>query len=68
MPQPEATRDISSAAAAKSRSGKTLIKVLETVSGRHGLIRRAAGYEREVAQGRSFRDVMPERDAGTFWA
>ena len=61
MPQPEATRDISYASAAKSRGGKTLIKVLETVSGRHGLIRRAAGYEREVAQGRSFWDVMPER-------
>ena len=28
--------------------------------------RRAAGYEREVAQGRSFRDVMPGRDAAPF--
>ena len=28
--------------------------------------RRAAGYEREVAQGRSFRDVMPENDAAPF--
>ncbi len=55
------TRDITYAGSARTRSGQMLIRLLENVSGRHGLIRRAAGYEREVAEGRSFWQVMPER-------
>jgi putative hemolysin len=54
-------RDISYAPSARSRSGRALIRVLENATGRLSLIRRAEGYEREVAGGRSFWDVIVER-------
>ena len=38
-----------------------MIRALENATGRLALIRRAAGYEAEVARGRSFWQVMPER-------
>lgn len=57
----DATRDISYASSAKSAPGRVVIRTLEAVSGRGKLIRRAAGYEDELAQGRSFWQVMPER-------
>ncbi|MBN2630064.1 MAG: lysophospholipid acyltransferase family protein [Rhodobacteraceae bacterium] len=38
-----------------------MIRAIENVTGRLSLIRRAAGYEEEVARGRSFWDVVPER-------
>jgi putative hemolysin len=38
-----------------------LIRVLEGVTGRRRLIARASGYEVEVAKGRSFWQVIPER-------
>lgn len=55
------TEDISYAGSAQSRPGKMLIRLLENASGRRSLIRRAAGYEADVASGRSFWQVMPER-------
>ena len=55
------TQDISYAGSAQSRPGKMLIRLLENASGRRSLIRRAAGYEADVASGRSFWQVMPER-------
>ncbi len=55
------TREISYAGSARSRSGRVMIRVLENATGRLGLIRRAAGYETEVAGGRSFWDVIVER-------
>lgn len=55
------TRDISYASSARSRGGRALIRVLENVTGRLSLIRRAEGYEHEIAQGRSFWEVIPER-------
>lgn len=55
------TREITYAASARSRSGRVFIRMLENVTGRLGLIRRAKGYEHEVAQGRAFWDVMVER-------
>lgn len=57
----DVTRDISYASSATGRFGAALIRVLENSTGRLSLIRRAAGYERDVAQGRSFWDVLPER-------
>ena len=57
----QTTREISYATSARSRSGRALIRVLENFTGRLGLIRRARGYEHEVAQGRAFWDVMVER-------
>lgn len=54
-------REISYASSARSRGGRTLIRVVENATGRLGLIRRAAGYERDVARGRDFWDVMVDR-------
>ncbi|MFN7053842.1 MAG: 1-acyl-sn-glycerol-3-phosphate acyltransferase, partial [Gemmobacter sp.] len=59
--QQDVAREISYASSASSRAGATLIRVLENATGRLSLIRRAAGYEDEVASGRSFWDVVPER-------
>ena len=59
--QQDVAREISYASSASSRAGATLIRVLENATGRLSLIRRAAGYEAEVARGRSFWDVVPER-------
>ena len=55
------TRDISYAVAASSRTGRAVIRTLENLSGRPQMIKRAAGYEKEVAEGRSFWQVIPER-------
>ncbi len=54
-------RDISYAHSASTRGGRAMIRVMENVTGRISLIKRAAGYEREVAQGRDFWQVMVER-------
>ena len=61
MNRPDVTRDISYCSSARTRSGRAVIKALETVTGRHALIRRAEGYEAEIASGRSFWQVIPER-------
>ncbi|KAJ54505.1 acyltransferase [Actibacterium mucosum KCTC 23349] len=57
----EATRDISYASSASSKSGRALIRVVENATGRLRLIKRAEGYENEVALGRDFWDIMVER-------
>lgn len=59
--QREVTRDITYASSASSAIGAALIRVLENTTGRLSLMRRAEGYEAEVARGRSFWDVIPER-------
>ena len=60
MPQNLAS-DISYASAARSRTGRTVIRLLENVTGRLALIRRAAGYEADMAQGQAFWDVILAR-------
>jgi putative hemolysin len=55
------TRDISYASSAQSKGGRALIRILENVTGRLSLIRRADGYEAEMMAGRSFWQVIPER-------
>lgn len=57
----DVTRDISYASSASGRMGAALIRVLENATGRLSLIRRAAGYEAEVACGRDFWEVIPEK-------
>lgn len=57
----QATREISYAHSAKSRSGRALIRVMENATGRIHLIRRAEGYEHQVAAGADFWDVMRGR-------
>ena len=61
MPHPQVARDISYAHSARSRGGRALIRLIENATGRISLIRRAEGYEVEVAQGRDFWQVMVER-------
>lgn len=53
-----APSQVSYASAAQSRAGQRVIKLIENATGRHGLIRRAQDYDTEVAQGRSFWEVM----------
>lgn len=57
----QAVREISYAQSANSKAGRALIRSLENVTGRLRLIRRARGYENEVAAGRDFWEVMIER-------
>lgn len=54
-------RDISYAHSAATMPGRALIRLMENATGRLRLIKRAAGYEREVAAGRDFWQVMVER-------
>ena len=54
-------RDISYAHSAATRSGRTMIKLMENATGRIGLIRKAKGYDLEVGEGRDFWQVMVER-------
>lgn len=61
MPRSSVTRDISYAPSARTAPGRLLIRMLENATGRLSLIRRAEGYERELASGRSFWQVMAER-------
>ncbi len=61
MNRRQVTRDITYAYSARSGPGRALIRVLENATGRLSLIRRANGYEREVAAGRSFWEVISDR-------
>lgn len=54
-------RDLSYAGSATSRGGRVLIRCLENTTGRLGLIRRASGYDADVASGAAFFDVMVKR-------
>ncbi|MEQ6248286.1 lysophospholipid acyltransferase family protein [Sulfitobacter sp. HNIBRBA3233] len=54
-------RDLSYAWSAQTRGGKAMIRVLENTTGRRVLLKRARGYQDEIAQGRNFFDVMMDR-------
>lgn len=54
-------RDISYCHSAQTRGGRAMIRTMENLTGRIGLIKRASGYEKEVADGRDFWQVMVER-------
>lgn len=54
-------RDISYSYSAQTKGGRAMIRTMENLTGRIGLIKRAKGYETEVAQGRDFWDVMVDR-------
>ena len=57
----DVAREISYASSAQSRGGRALIRALENITGRLSLIRRAAGYEDDVAHGQNFWDVIVDR-------
>lgn len=59
--QGDATREISYAHGVKTRAARIVVRGLENATGRLSLIRRAAGYEREVAAGADFWEVMVRR-------
>lgn len=59
--QQHVAREISYASSASSKVGAAVIRVMENATGRLSLIKRAQGYEHDVARGRSFWDVVPER-------
>ncbi len=54
-------RDISYAYSAETKSGRMVIKLMENTTGRMRLIKRADGYEKDVANGRDFWSVMVDR-------
>jgi putative hemolysin len=54
-------REISYASSARTRGGRAVIRSLENLTGRLKLIRMAADYQRDVAAGRDFWQVMVER-------
>jgi putative hemolysin len=58
---PSVARDISYAYSAETFGGRALIRMIENTTGRMRLIRRARGYEDEVAKGRDFFEVMAQR-------
>ena len=59
--QRQVAREISYSHSAETKGGRALIRAMENATGRLGLIRRAKGYEDEVAAGRDFWQVMVER-------
>ena len=54
-------RDITYAHSAATKGGRAVIRLMENTTGRMRLIKRADGYETEVAAGRDFWSVMVER-------
>ncbi|GHA40950.1 hypothetical protein GCM10008927_01510 [Amylibacter ulvae] len=54
-------RDISYASSARSRGGRAFIRTFENLTGRPKLIKRALGYDIDVANGKDFWQVMIDR-------
>ncbi len=61
MTDRQIARDISYAHAAATRGGRAIIRVMENATGRLKLIRKARGYDAEVAQGGDFWQVLVDR-------
>ncbi len=57
----DVARDISYATSANSLMGELFIRSIENITGRIGLIKRAKDYDKEVAKGRNFWEVIVER-------
>jgi len=57
----QVARDITYATSAQTRMGRAVIRLLENTTGRLSLIRRAEGYEDQVAAGHDFWQVMCDR-------
>lgn len=57
----DVARDITYANSAETRGGRAVIRVIENATGRIRLIKRADGYDKEVALGRDFWEVITER-------
>ncbi|MEM6439043.1 MAG: lysophospholipid acyltransferase family protein [Pseudomonadota bacterium] len=59
--QGAAAREISYAFSVKTRAAQLFVRGVENLTGRPGLIKRAADYEKEVEQGHDFWEVMQRR-------
>ncbi|MEO0682449.1 MAG: lysophospholipid acyltransferase family protein, partial [Pseudomonadota bacterium] len=59
--QGAAAREISYAFSVKTRAAQLFVRGVENITGRPGLIARARDYEKEVAAGRDFWEVMQSR-------
>ncbi|MBY6152920.1 lysophospholipid acyltransferase family protein [Vannielia litorea] len=57
----QVARDITYANSVRSKPGRAFVKLLENATGRIGLIKRADGYEDDVAGGADFWDVIRAR-------
>ena len=57
----QVARDITYATSAKGRGGRALIRVMENATGRLRLIKKARGYDCDVAQGADFWQVITAR-------
>ena len=57
----DVARDISYATSANGLMGELFIRSIENITGRMGLIKRAKDYDKEVAKGRNFWEVIVER-------
>ncbi len=57
----DVARDITYASAARGRGGRAMIRVMENATGRLRLIRRAKGYDLDVAAGQDFWEVISDR-------
>ncbi len=57
----QVARDITYANSVRSKPGRAFVKLLENATGRIGLIRRADGYEQDVANGADFWEVIVRR-------
>ncbi|KAA2317345.1 acyltransferase [Pseudooceanicola sediminis] len=58
----QVARELSYAHSAATRAGRAVIRVMENVLGRHALIRRADGYDRDMEEaGRDFWSIIMER-------
>lgn len=53
--------DLSYAGSAETRFGRAVIRLIENATGRPGLIRRAIGYEQDLAAGINFFNAMTDR-------
>jgi putative hemolysin len=60
-PAARIAREISYASSAGTKPGRAVVRLLENATGRLALIRRAHGYEEEVARGRDFWQVICDR-------
>jgi len=61
MAKNQIARDISYSSSAASKGGRAVIRVMENATGRLRLIRKARGYDSEVAQGADFWRVITDR-------
>jgi len=61
MTERQIARDLSYAQSADSRRARAVIRVMENSTGRLRLIRRARGYDEEIAQGGDFWRVLCDR-------